>query len=34
VLRLVLRYAVTEGSMAWVYDHRIDRDRPIVDQPV
>ena len=33
VLRLVFKYAVTERSMAWMYDARIRWDRPLSEQP-
>jgi 2-polyprenyl-6-methoxyphenol hydroxylase-like FAD-dependent oxidoreductase len=33
VLRLVFRFAVTERSMAWMYDARIRWDRPLTEQP-
>jgi len=29
-LQLVFRYAVTDKSMAWLYDHRVDWDRRLV----
>ena len=31
-MRLVFRYAVTDRSMAWMYDHRIDWDRPLLNR--
>ena len=33
VLRLVFRYLVTDKSMAWMYSHRVDWDRPLVADP-
>jgi hypothetical protein len=33
MLRFVLRYLVTDRSTAWIYDHRVDWDRPIVALP-
>ena len=29
MLRLVFRYVVTERSTAWIYDHRVEWDRPL-----
>jgi hypothetical protein len=29
MLRLVFRFAVTDGSTAWMYDHRITWDEPL-----
>ena len=29
MLRLVFRYAVTDRSTAWMYDHRVEWDRPL-----
>ena len=29
VLRLVFRYAVTDRSTAWMYDHRVEWDDPL-----
>jgi 2-polyprenyl-6-methoxyphenol hydroxylase-like FAD-dependent oxidoreductase len=32
LMRLVFRYAVTDRSMAWMYDHRIDWETPMLNR--
>ena len=33
-MRLVFRFFVTDRSMAWIYDHRVEWDRPLTTTPV
>jgi 2-polyprenyl-6-methoxyphenol hydroxylase-like FAD-dependent oxidoreductase len=32
-LRVVFRFAVTDASMAWLYDHRVDWATPLTAEP-